>query len=76
MGLEIAVFKGPSIGLRWYPRQELRPAVDIDVFVKPSQIQVLGSYVDALDSSPEAGDAIDARFPTSPHALVPISTTM
>jgi len=64
VGLEIAVFKGPSIGLRWYPRPELRPAVDIDVFVKPSQIQLLGTYVDALDSSQEARDAIDAMVET------------
>ena len=53
LGIEIALFKGLAIGTRWYPRPELRPSVDIDVFVNPDHAHRLGELVEALDPDPE-----------------------
>ncbi len=60
LGIEIAVFKGLAIGARWYPSPELRPAVDIDVFVDPDQHDRLGDLVEAFSSDPSSREAVDA----------------
>ncbi len=59
LGIEIAIFKGLAIGARWYPTPELRPAVDIDVFVNPAQSDRLGDLVAAFTPSPDARGIVD-----------------
>lgn len=51
-GIGIAVFKGLAIGHRWYPRPELRPAADIDIFINPDQIHRLPELVAAYAPNP------------------------
>ena len=62
LSIDVAVFKGLAIGSRWYPRPELRPAADVDVFVNPAQSGRLGELLDALapDSAPR--DAVEAML--------------
>ena len=59
LGINIAVFKGLAIGSRWYPRPELRPACDIDVFVDPEQIDRLGELVERFATKPGNRAAVE-----------------
>lgn len=59
LGIELAVFKGVAIASRWYPRPELRPAVDVDVFAAPDQTDRLGDFAEAVSSRPQSRIAVD-----------------
>lgn len=58
--IEIGLLKGLAIGARWYATPDLRPAVDIDVFVNPDQTDRLGPFVELLTGRPESRRAVDA----------------
>ncbi len=60
VGVEIAIFKGMAIGVRWYPRPDLRPAADIDVFINPADDDRFGEFVEYLTGRPESRVAINA----------------
>ena len=60
LGVELALFKGLAIGRRWYPQPELRPAVDVDVFINPNQADRIGSVVEALTEGDANRGAVDA----------------
>jgi hypothetical protein len=60
LGVEIATFKGLAIGRRWYPRPELRPAVDVDIFTNPSRPEHLAALVEALTGDARRGSAVNA----------------
>ncbi len=59
LGIDIAVFKGLAIGSRWYPRPELRPANDIDVFVDPDQVDRLGELVERFAAKPGSRETVE-----------------
>ena len=58
--IEIGLLKGVAIGARWYAQPDLRPAVDLDVFVNPDQADRLGEFVELLTGRPASRRAIDA----------------
>jgi hypothetical protein len=60
LGVEIATFKGLAIGRRWYPRPELRPAVDVDIFTDPDQPERLAALVEALTGDARRRSAVNA----------------
>jgi hypothetical protein len=60
LGVDVVVFKGLAISTRWYPKPELRPAVDIDVFVNPDQSDRLGELVETLAPDSQSRSTIDA----------------
>ncbi len=60
LGIEIALFKGLAIGTRWYPRPELRPFVDIDVFANPNHTHRLGDLIEALDPDRDSRAAVES----------------
>ncbi len=62
LDIEPAIFKGASIGRRWYPRPDLRPADDIDVFVGPSQTDRLVDLVTEFDDADGIDQAIEAMI--------------
>lgn len=59
LDIDLAVFKGLAIGSRWYPKPELRPAADIDVFIRPDQMARLGEFVEAATSKPGSRPVVD-----------------
>lgn len=59
LDIDLAVFKGLAIGSRWYPRPELRPAVDIDIFIHPNQTARLGEFAEAATSNPGSRPVIE-----------------
>ena len=60
IGIEIGLVKGLAIGQRWYPSPDLRPAIDVDIFVNPDDAHRLGEFVELLTSRPESRIAVDA----------------
>lgn len=60
VGVEIGVFKGLASGTRWYPRPDLRPAVDVDVFISPDQSDRMGEFVEAVTGRSSSRAAVEA----------------
>ena len=58
-GVELAVFKGIAIGGRWYHQADLRPSVDIDVFVNPADAHLMGGFVEAVTGEPTSRQVIN-----------------
>jgi hypothetical protein len=56
--VEPAIFKGQAVSQRWYPRPDLRPSYDIDMFVSPDQRKRLADLVNTLDPDSAAATAI------------------
>ncbi len=63
LGIEIAIFKGLAIGSQWYPRPDLRPAVDIDIFIDPARCRPSWRVRRVSDWAPgeSEGDRSDDR---------------
>ena len=60
LGIRVGVFKGVAIGHRFYPKPYLRPTIDVDVFVDPSQLHRMGELAAALGARGPERDGIDA----------------
>jgi hypothetical protein len=60
IGVEFAVFKGATTGVRWYENPQARPTVDVDIFVSPFQLDRLGDLAIALGDESEDAPILDA----------------
>jgi hypothetical protein len=60
LGIGIAIFKGVTIGHRFYRYPVLRPTIDVDVFVNPAQIDRFGEFFAALGGPSSDIRAVEA----------------
>jgi hypothetical protein len=60
LDIEVAVAKGVAVGSRLYRDPDLRPTIDVDVFVAPHSLDRIGDLALALGASALDKEAIDA----------------
>jgi hypothetical protein len=73
IGVDIALFKGLTTGVRWYKEPQARPTVDLDIFVSPFQLDRMSDLAVALgDDSPDVPvlDAMAASGRVFEHSIL------
>jgi len=58
--LDVAVFKGIATERRWYKRQGERPAVDLDLWLAPHQLDHAGEVVERIQPNHPLADQISS----------------
>jgi hypothetical protein len=60
-GVWFVVVKGPSVGVRFYPKPELRESVDLDILAAKKDHREIEGRLEKLGYSPDRSEAIGAE---------------